>query len=114
MIARRIGIRRGEVLLIRDGSGTVVAVERGTAWLTQSGDRRDFVIEAGSPFRLDRAGVAAVSAETDVELIVTAAAGVGLPAIKTSPRAARPLPGGGYFAECEPVDHPSLKRTTPC
>jgi hypothetical protein len=50
----------------------IVAVERGTAWLTQDGDRRDVVFEAGGSFR-STAGVAVVSARAAAELTVTSA-----------------------------------------
>jgi hypothetical protein len=92
MSARRITLRPGDIVCIRDGGGATVVVDRGTAWLTQHGDRRDIVIEAGGSFRLDRAGVAvvaAVSADRTAELTVTAAAGASLPAIERSPRAPR-------------------------
>ncbi len=64
MNARRISIRRGDLVCIRNGNGATVAVGRGTAWLTQDGDRRDVVLEAGGSFRLDRSGVAVVAAFT--------------------------------------------------
>jgi hypothetical protein len=90
-----MNIRRGDVLSIRNASGALVTVDRGTAWLTQDGDRRDIVLEAGSSFRLDRGGVAVVSAVTATELTVTAAAGASLPAIDASPRAARAVTPSG-------------------
>jgi hypothetical protein len=98
MNARRINVRRGDLVCIRNASGATVAVERGTAWLTQDGDRRDVVLEAGGSFRLDRGGVAVISAYAAAELTVTAAAGASLPAIETSPRAARPVVGAGRLA----------------
>jgi glyceraldehyde-3-phosphate dehydrogenase/erythrose-4-phosphate dehydrogenase len=98
MNARRINIRRGDLVCIRNGSGAMVAVERGTAWLTQDDDRRDVVLEAGGSFRLDRGGVAVVSAFTAAELAVTAPAGGSLPAIETSSRATRPFAGAGRLA----------------
>jgi hypothetical protein len=98
MNARRISIRRGDVVCIREGNGATVAVDRGTAWLTQHGDRRDIVIEAGGSFRLDRAGVAVVSADRSAELTVTAPAGASLPAIEASPRAPRFVPAARRLA----------------
>jgi hypothetical protein len=95
MNARRINLRRGDLVCIRNGSGATIAVERGTAWLTQDGDRRDVVLEAGGSFRLDREGVAVVSALAAAELTVTAAAGASLPAIETAPSAPRPFVGTG-------------------
>jgi len=95
MNARRISIRRGDLVCLRNGRGALVTVDRGTAWLTQDDDRRDIVLEAGSSFRLDRAGVAVVSALAPAELAVTAAAGARLPAIEAAPRVSRAvtLPG---------------------
>ena len=95
MNARRINLRRGDLVCIRNGSGAIVAVERGTAWLTQDGDRRDVVLEGGGSFRLDREGAAVVAALAAAELTVTAAAGASLPAIETAPRAPRPFVGTG-------------------
>ena len=93
MNARRISIGRGDLVCIRNGGGATVTVDRGTAWLTQDGDRRDIVLEGGGSFRLDRAGVTVVSADTAAALTVTAAPGASLPAIETSTRAARAARG---------------------
>jgi hypothetical protein len=98
MNARRISIRHGEVVCIRNGDGATVTVDRGTAWLTQDGDRRDLVIEAGGSFRLDRAGIAVLSAHGPAEITVAAAAGASLPSIETSPRAPRFVPAARRFA----------------
>lgn len=98
MNARRISIRRGEVVCIRNGDGATVAVDRGTAWLTQDGDRRDIVIEAGGTFRLDRAGIAVVSAHGPADITVAAAAGASLPAIEPSPRAPSFVPAARRLA----------------
>jgi hypothetical protein len=89
MNARRINIGRGDLVRVRNGSGASITIDRGTAWLTQDGDRRDVVLEAGGSFRLDRAGVAVVSAHAAAAVTVTAAPGASLPAIETSTRAAR-------------------------
>ena len=98
MNARRINIRRGDLVCIRNGNGATVAVQRGIAWLTQDGDRRDVVLEAGGSFPLDRRGVAVVSALAAAELTVTAAAGASLPAIETSSGATRPFAGARRLA----------------
>lgn len=89
MDARRIRIGRGDHVRIRDGNGAVVRIDRGTAWLTQDGDRRDHVIEAAGLFRLDRGGAAVLSSNGVAELTVTAAPARAMPAIEISmPRAA--------------------------
>ncbi len=101
MHARRISIRRGDLVCIRDGAGVLVAVERGTAWLTQDGDRRDVVLEAGGSFRLDRDGVAVVSTDASTEL-THHRRGRREPAghrdLVARPRAARALARGGRLA----------------
>jgi hypothetical protein len=99
MNARRINIGRGDLVRIRNGNGVTVAVERGTAWLTQDGDRRDVLLEAGGSFRLDREGVAVVSAHAAAEITVTAAAGASLLVAVTTPSSApRPVAGARRFA----------------
>ena len=98
MAARRISIRRGDHVCIEDGAGALVVVERGTAWLTQDSDRRDVVLRAGGSFRLDRAGIAVVSADGSAELTVVAPAGAGLPTIATWPRSSRPAGAGANLA----------------
>jgi hypothetical protein len=94
MNARRISIGRGDLVCVRNGTGATVTVHRGTAWLTQDGDRRDIVVEAGGSFYLDRAGVAVVSAATAAALTVSAAPGASLPAIEISTPGARAFRGG--------------------
>jgi len=59
----------GELLRLRDAAGRHLGVVRGAVWITQFGDRRDHVIEAGSSFRFDRDGVAVVQA-LDGEAVV--------------------------------------------
>ena len=87
MNTRRIRVARGDHLRIRDGHGALITVGRGAAWLTQHGDRRDIVIEAGGSFRLDRPGVTMVSVISTAEVTVTAPTYGGLPVIETSRRA---------------------------
>jgi len=55
-----VGLRRGEVLRLRDAAGRHLGVVGGAVWVTQDGDRRDWVIEAGHSFRFDRDGLALV------------------------------------------------------
>ena len=51
-----------ELLDISDGQGFAVICLDGTAWITQSDDARDIVINAGQAFVLDRQGLALVAA----------------------------------------------------
>jgi hypothetical protein len=89
MHTTRIRLARGDHLRIRDGRGALVVVGRGTAWLTQDGDRRDIVIEPGGSFRLDRDGVTMVSTDSATEIAVSAARPGGLPLIEIAGRASR-------------------------
>ena len=91
MNPKRVGVRRGDLVRIHDGIGCVVAVERGTAWLTQESDGRDVVLDAGGSFRLDRPGVAVVSTPAAAELVVSAAAGTSLRVVGASAPVARTL-----------------------
>lgn len=52
----------GRVLRLRDAAGRQLSVVRGAVWITQFGDLRDSVIEAGGNFRFDRDGVTLVQA----------------------------------------------------
>lgn len=60
--SRIVELPRGEVHRIVDGRGTLIASLGGNVWITQDGDERDVVLEAGKTFRLDRQGLALVTA----------------------------------------------------
>jgi hypothetical protein len=77
-VAMNIKFEHGWMHLDKDRSlrliearGTRVMVRSGSLWITQDRDRRDYVLEAGETFRLDRAGDAIVFAlaSSDIELI---------------------------------------------
>src|SRR5213076_2137902 len=53
---------RGSSLRIDDGSGIMVRVRWGGAWLTQEADGRDHYLTAGQGFCLDRDGCTLVTA----------------------------------------------------
>lgn len=72
---RPIRLNTDEVFDIRDGEGCTVACLDGSAWITQSDDLRDIVLNAGKSFVLDRPGLA----------VVCAAAGPATMAIEVSP-----------------------------
>jgi len=55
-----VGLRRGEVLRLRDAAGRHLGVVGGAVWVTQDGDLQDWVVEAGHSFRFDRDGLALV------------------------------------------------------
>lgn len=51
-------LKRNQVLRVRDGLGHSVVCDSGSVWLTQEGDPRDIVLNAGDAFALDRRGLA--------------------------------------------------------
>ena len=57
-----ITLGKNLLLRMRDAVGTGVRLCEGTVWVTQCGDLRDIVLEAGESFVLDRPGVAIVQA----------------------------------------------------
>jgi hypothetical protein len=56
-----VRLRRREHLNLDGAAGWVVTVLSGSAWVTQDGDIRDVVLEAGQSMTLDRNGPAIIS-----------------------------------------------------
>jgi len=81
-----IELKPGQPLRLRDAQGRHLSVIEGTIWVTQDGDLRDVVAEAGSEFVFDRPGLAVVQA-LGGRAVVAAEEGIELE------RAARPLLG---------------------
>ena len=52
-----IALHHGEAHRIDDGRGLRVQCLTGTLWLTQDGDRRDIVLEAGDGATIERDGL---------------------------------------------------------
>lgn len=50
-------LERNQILRVRDGKGAALRIVAGALWLTQQGDARDIVLEAGDDFVLDRNGL---------------------------------------------------------
>jgi DUF2917 family protein len=57
-------LNRREPLVLADAQGTIVAVDRGSVWITQERDPRDIVLLRGMRFEIDRPGRTIVAAET--------------------------------------------------
>ncbi|HEX2649453.1 MAG TPA: DUF2917 domain-containing protein [Burkholderiales bacterium] len=55
-----IQLKPGQPLRLRDAQGRHLSVIEGAIWVTQDGDLRDLVVEAGSEFVFDRPGLAVV------------------------------------------------------
>lgn len=61
-----------ELLRIRDGQGSGVAVLDGVVWVTQDGDPRDVFVGPGASFAFDRPGLAIVQALEPTRLFMLA------------------------------------------
>jgi hypothetical protein len=57
-----IELRGSQYLTMREFGGWTVRTLSGTVWLTQDGDVRDVVLEAGQDFTFDRDGTALLNA----------------------------------------------------
>ena len=55
-------LKPNQVATIRGGRGKTVVCHSGSVWVTQVGDPRDVILNAGESFRLDREGLAVVQA----------------------------------------------------
>ena len=63
-------LRFREVIRFEDAVGTRLRVLRGSVWITQNGDRRDYYLRATRTMSLDRPGLALVQAVEPAELVV--------------------------------------------
>ncbi len=66
-----IDLPRGAVLRIAGGEPHVIDVFEGQVWLTQDGDPRDVILEAGESFRFDCDGLTLVQAFRPSRLLVS-------------------------------------------
>jgi hypothetical protein len=64
-------LRRGQLLRVPDGRGSLVLCLSGTVWLTQDSDPRDIVLEAGDAVRIERDGLSIVSALSDASIVLS-------------------------------------------
>ena len=62
IVLDQLVMARGSSLRIEDGPGITIRVRWGGAWLTQEADGRDYYLQPGESFRLDRGGSALVTA----------------------------------------------------
>ena len=63
-------LQRGELQRIPDGEGARVLNLEGSLWLTQQGDVRDIVLEAGDSARIEHGGLSVVSALSDARFVL--------------------------------------------
>lgn len=66
-----VRLKPRELVGIENASGAVVRVETGQLWITQADDTRDYVVDAGHAMRLDRDGLALITAILPSKLTVT-------------------------------------------
>ena len=71
-----IGMTRGNVVRVEDGSGIEVSVTYGNVWITPHQDANDVCLGAGESFRIDRDGATIVSALKPSLVTLTHAADV--------------------------------------
>lgn len=67
-----MGMARGSFTRIQDGRGILVYVWEGELWITQEGDRRDYLVRGGEWFRVDRNGSALLHATRRTHATLTA------------------------------------------
>ena len=60
----------GELVKLDGARGTTLRVTRGTLWLTQEHDTRDFVLTTGDVYTIDRGGLTLVEAQSSASVCV--------------------------------------------
>lgn len=66
-----VALERLGGLSLKDAAGAAITCLTGRLWITQEGDRRDFVLSAGESLRIARGGLTLVSAVEASRLAVT-------------------------------------------
>jgi hypothetical protein len=61
-------LQKGQTACLRDALGIEIRVTEGCLWLTQERDAQDHVIATGETFRIDRPGVALLTALRGVRM----------------------------------------------
>ncbi|HWQ39995.1 MAG TPA: DUF2917 domain-containing protein [Burkholderiales bacterium] len=61
-IRHALYLNTGSVLKVCNGNRLRVEVTEGQAWITQEGDLRDHVLQAGQSWRIDRDGLTLIQA----------------------------------------------------
>jgi len=64
-------LERGQLQRVQDARGSLVLCLSGSLWLTQEGDNRDVVLEAGDEARIDRDGLSILSALDDSSFVLS-------------------------------------------
>ena len=72
MVRGATALPRGSLLLIEHGRGVQIELWDGELWITQEGDNRDYVIRAGSSFRVEREGIVLANSLKGARITLTA------------------------------------------
>jgi len=67
-----MAVPRGSLVLIEHGRGMQIELWDGELWITQERDNRDYLIGAGSAFRLEREGIVLAHALRGARVTLTA------------------------------------------
>lgn len=67
-----MGMSRGSIARIEDGKGILLYVWDGELWITQEGDRRDYLVRRGQWFQLERDGTVVAHAIRRSSIAMTA------------------------------------------
>lgn len=71
-------LKKRQLLKVHGGIGHAIVCHSGSVWLTQDGDRRDIVLEAGESFALDRSGLVLLQALEQSAISIAAPARTAL------------------------------------
>jgi hypothetical protein len=64
-------LKRGQMQREQDARGSLVQCLSGTLWLTQQGDARDIVLEAGDEARIEHDGLSILIALSEARFVLT-------------------------------------------
>lgn len=64
-------LKRGQLHRLQDARGSLVLCLGGTLWLTQEGQQRDIVLEAGDEALIEHDGLSILSALRDTHFVVS-------------------------------------------
>ena len=67
---RLLTLDRGDLVEFADAPGTTLRVTTGRLWVTQERDRRDYVLEAGDAWTIERPGLTVAEAQSDAAVVV--------------------------------------------
>lgn len=76
-------MKRKQLLKVRGGAGNAIVCHSGSVWVTQDGDQRDIILDAGESFVLDRNGATLVQALEQSAVSFTRHAHLGGSAVAT-------------------------------